>query len=42
VRAPDLASVHTRNEFGVAEANIERAYDGFHAFLPKCIKDTPR
>src|SRR5438128_12547992 len=33
VRAPDLASVHTRNEFRVAEADIERADHGFHAFL---------
>src|SRR6266496_3476425 len=33
VRAPEVASVHTRNEFRVAEADIERAYDGFHAFL---------
>jgi hypothetical protein len=33
VRAPDLASVHTQNELRVAEANIERADDGFHAFL---------
>src|SRR5258705_11653606 len=33
VRAPDLASIHTGNEFRVAEANIERADDGFHAFL---------